>query len=367
MSQRILVTGSQGYLGSRLTHLLGQAGHRVSGFDTGFFRDCLIVPHDDGTVIGRDVRSLGESDLDGIDAVVHLAGISNDPFGNLSAEQVYDPTRHYTRRIAALCKQRKIRFIFASSCSIYGVGSALLDETAQVHPQTAYSRNKLEIEQDLAELAGNGFNPIALRFATAFGPSPRPRFDIVINMLTAMAVATGRIVLNSDGTAWRPFVHIDDICQSIMLALDLKAGAPGEDNGLLILNVGDSAQNHRVIDIAHMVAKAVPGTGIFFAGQDTAATDADIELIRDRKVPDGRDNRNYQVSFDRIQSVMPSFRCQWPVAKGIAQMVEIFQSLPLRPDDFRNINYYRLQKIDHLFRAGRLDPDLHWIGQPTVS
>jgi nucleoside-diphosphate-sugar epimerase len=254
---KILVTGSQGYLGSVLTAELAKAGYDCLGYDTGFFLDSLLYPAPTTRTLPLDVRELAGQDLSGVDVVVHLAGISNDPMGKLDVAKVYDPTRAYTFRLAEMCKKHKVKFIFASSCSIYGIGGAdLLDETSPVHPQTGYSLNKLQIESDLATLSGNGFDPIALRFATVFGLSPRIRFDVVINMLAGMAFTSGKIILNSDGQAWRPNLHILDLCQSVISAIQLN----NEGRGLEILNVGCEENNMRILDIAKTVQRFVPGS-----------------------------------------------------------------------------------------------------------
>ncbi len=353
---KILVTGSLGYLGSVLTGYLVEAGYKCIGYDTGFFRDCLLYPAPVTETVLRDSRDIEASDLKGVDAVVHLAGISNDPFGDLDAAKVYDPTRVYTARLAQLCKANSVRFVFASSCSVYGKGQpGLCDEDSPTSPQTPYSLNKLQIEQDLAALSDSNFSPIALRFATAFGPSPRVRFDLVINMLAGMALTTGRIILNSDGTPWRPNVHILDICKSIKFALE-----SGFNGGrLLVLNVGSEANNLQIIEIARRIQAQVPGCELNFLAQ---RPDLDKEgLVQDRKVKGGVDTRTYRVSFDRISKVFPGFRCDWSVTEGIADLLEKLRSVGLTQEQFKSRNYYRLQKIDSLYREKKLSDELRWL------
>jgi len=353
--KRVLVTGSLGYLGSVLTGYLAQAGFDCVGYDTGFFKDCLFSDPPATKTLLRDARDLGEKDLQGVDALVHLAGISNDPFGNLDPAKVYDPTRAYAGKLAELCKQAGVKFIFASSCSVYGVGDAgLLDESSPTCPQTPYSLNKLQIEQDLQALADRNFSPIALRFATAFGLSPRIRFDLVTNMLTGMAFTTGRIVLNSDGTPWRPNVHVLDICKSVKFAL-----ASGYNAGkLLVLNVGDEPNNLQVIDIARAIQAQLPGCELKFLAQNP---ELDKEgLVRDRKVKQGVDTRTYRVSFAKIREVFPGFKCDWPLAAGVQAMVKEFQARKLTADGFKNKNFYRLQKIEQLYQDHFLSDDLRW-------
>jgi nucleoside-diphosphate-sugar epimerase len=354
--KKVLVTGSLGYLGSVLTDDLHQSGHEVIGYDTGFFRNCCLYEPGPGKTVLKDARDLGDDELNGIDAVVHLAGISNDAFGNLDAAKVYDPTRAYSMRLARMCKERGIKFIFASSCSVYGKGQEkLLDEESATVPQTPYSLNKLQIEQDLQSISDPNFSPIALRFATAFGPSPRLRFDLVINMLTGMASTTGRIVLNSDGTPWRPNVHVLDICQAVRsaLALDYQAGK------LLVLNVGDENNNLQIIDIARKIQTQLPGCGLSFL-KDNPEIDKE-GLVQDRKVKGGVDTRTYKVSFEKIRKTLPGFRCHWSVDQGIQDLIARFRELGLTEGKFKDRKYYRLQTIEDLYGEHYLSDELRWL------
>ncbi len=352
----ILITGCLGYLGSVLTKFLDDAGYNCTGYDTGFFRDCMLYPQSWMGTRYIDVRNLTFEDLIGQDVVVHLAGISNDPMGQLDAATIYDPTREYSHKLATMCKQQGIRFIFASSCSVYGVGTQeLMTEESQVNPQTFYSLNKKQIEDDLASLSDNSFSPIALRFATVFGLSPRIRFDIVVNMLVGMAVSTRRIVLNSDGLAWRPNLHILDLCEAVKRAIQLNYDG-GE---LLVINVGSEDNNHQIIEIARMIQECVAGSEINYLSIDSSLDNEG--LIRDRKVADGRtDNRSYRVSFQKIGKVLPGFRCQWDVKRGIQQMVDLFMKLPLTHETFKRIDFYRLQTLEAFLSSGQLSRDLLW-------
>ena len=353
---KVLITGCLGYLGSVLTKYLEDAGYNCTGFDTGFFRDCLLYKQTHAGARYIDVRDLTHEDLEGHDVVVHLAGISNDPMGQLDAATIYDPTRAYSHKLATMCKQQGIRLIFASSCSVYGVGTEeLMTEESQVNPQTFYSLNKKQIEDDLASLSDNSFSPIALRFATVFGLSPRIRFDIVVNMLVGMAVSTRQIVLNSDGLAWRPNLHILDLCEAVKRAIQLNY-----DGGkLLVLNVGSEDNNHQVIEIARMIQECVTESEINYLSVDSSLDNEG--LIRDRKVADGKtDNRSYRVSFQKIRNVLPGFECQWSVKRGIQQMVDLFMQLPLTHETFKRIDFYRLQKLEALLSSGHLSKDLLW-------
>jgi nucleoside-diphosphate-sugar epimerase len=354
--KQVLITGSLGYLGSVLTGYLEQNGFDCVGYDAGFFRDCQLYDPPATKTSFRDARDLTERDLEGKDAFVHLAGISNDPFGNLDAAKVYDPTRAYARRAAELCKRAGMKFIFASSCSVYGIGGAdLVSEESPAHPQTPYSLNKLQVEQDLQALADKKFSPIALRFATAFGLSPRIRFDLVTNMLAGMAFTTGKIILNSDGTPWRPNVHVLDICQSIRCAIEHDH----HDGTLLVLNVGDEANNLQVIDIARAVQAEVPGCELKFLAQNP---ELDREgLVHDRKVKGGVDTRTYRVCFEKIRRTFSGFRCDWTVSEGVKDMVAGFKRQKLTNETFKNKNFYRLQKIEHLYQNQYLSPELRWL------
>jgi len=360
---KVLVTGSQGYLGSVLTGVLAESGHDCIGYDTGFFRESLLYPPPPTQTVFRDARIITEENLQGVDVVVHLAGISNDPMGKLDAAKVYDPTRVFSLDIARMCKKLGVRFVFASSCSVYGIGgNEKLTESSATNPQTLYSLNKQQIEEDLRTISDKNFSPIALRFATVFGSSPRVRFDVVINMLTGMAVADGVIVLNSDGEAWRPNLHIMDVCESIKRAVELDY-LGGE---LLILNVGSDENNLKIIDIARTIQRVVPGCELKFLSENP---DLDKEgLIRDRKVKQaGGDTRTYQVSFEKIRKVFPGFRCEWNVERGVKEMVERFTALSLNHETFKRKGFYRLQQLEYLHGNGYLSDDLFWLKKPPSS
>lgn len=354
--KKVLVTGSQSYIGSVLTPYLLQNGYDTTGIDTGFIKDCLLYPANDVRTIYKDTRDITAKDLKRFNTVVYLAGISNDPFNNFDPKKVYDPVRKHTLKTAKLCKKLGIKFIFSSSCSVYGKGiNGYSNESSEVYPQTPYSLNKLQIEEDLAKITDNSFTPIIFRFATVFGLSPRMRFDLVINMFTAMGYTTGKIILNSDGKAWRPFAHVNDISKAIKFAIDFNA-PKGEE---IILNVGSTSENFQIIELAKIVQKQIPGCEVSFIGSTNASVNT--ELIRDRKTQDGVDSRNYKISFEKIKEIFPGFECDWSVQNGIKEMLKKFREINLSKETFENINFYRLQTLEHLIKNKLIDEDLRWI------
>mgnify|MGYP006080858603 CR=1 FL=1 len=355
--KRILITGSLGYLGSVLTTYLDNAGFDCFGFDMGFFQNDLLYPTSSTTSVMRDARDITESDLANVYAVVHLAGISNDPMGKLDAARIYDPTRAYSLAVAKMCKKLGVRFIFASSCSVYGLGEdTLLTEESATHPQTFYSLNKLQIENDLQAISDQSFSPIALRFATVFGSSPRIRFDVIINMLSGMAVANDAVVLNSNGLSWRPHLHILDACQAVLCAIN----SDHQLGELLVLNVGSDESNLQVIEVASIIQHAVPNCELKFLADNP---ELDKEgLIKDRKVKEGgSDTRTYRVSFEKIKIVFPEFLCEWNVERGVKELVTQFQNLPLTNEKFKSRGFYRLQQLEYLHENGYLSDDLFWL------
>lgn len=354
--KKVIITGSLGYVGSVLAPYLLERGYEVRGYDTGFFKDALLYPAPQYETIIKDARDITKEDLRGFDAVVHLAAISNDPLGSMSEEEVYGPTEAYAEAIATICKKNGMDFIFTSSCSVYGAGSGeLTDENGPAVPLTPYARNKIAIEKRLAALADDSFNPIALRFSTAYGLSSRMRFDIVINMLVGMAVAKKKIVLNSDGIAWRPFIHVEDMAHTIERAL-VREKAPG----LTILNAGRTEDNFQIRDIANMVAEALPGTEVSLL-KETQLDMKSTELVRDRKVPDGHDKRTYRVSFERIKTALPAYAPKHTVESTIPAMAKDLIEMGFSENDFGRTGFYRLQRMEELFKEGRIDRTFRWV------
>jgi nucleoside-diphosphate-sugar epimerase len=357
MFKNVLIVGSQGYLGSRLTEYLNERGYKCSGIDTGFFEGGKLMTPKRFPTVKKDARLITERDLEGFDAIILLAGISNDPFGHLSSEQIYNPTRDYAAAIAALGKKLGIQFIYPSSCSVYGasVAQGLLSELSTTNPQTAYSINKLQVEEKLSVLADQTFSPVALRFATVYGMSARIRFDVVINMLCGLALTTKKITLNSNGQAWRPNLHIDDACESFRCCLEWE----NNSGRLSVFNVGRNEDNYKIIDIARIIEANVEGAELRYLDQNSKHEKD--ELIRDRKIQDGVDTRTYKVSFDKIHETLPGFKCKWNLETGILNFLEELRKVPLDSENFNRKEFYRLQQIEFLHQTNLIDDNLMWV------
>ncbi|MDP2355397.1 MAG: SDR family oxidoreductase [Beijerinckiaceae bacterium] len=338
---KVLITGADGYIGAILGPNLMERGFDVTAIDTGLYRRGWLF--EDGRsrprVIHRDLRRIEIADLSGYDVVVHLAELSNDPLGENDPSLTMQINYEGSARLAENCKAAGVsRFIYASSCSIYGAGgSAEKDEESAVDPQTAYAQCKTLVEKALRALASKTFTPVILRNATAFGASPRQRFDLVLNNLAGWAWTTKQIRMVSDGSPWRPLVHIEDICQAI--ACSIKA--PPQDVAGEAFNVGSDAQNYQVREIAAIVAAAFPGCDLMMG---------DL----------GGDNRSYRVSFGKIHRVMPDFRCQWDAARGASQLRSIFKRVGLTEQMFNYSPFTRLAELKYLQGSGQLTPDLYW-------
>ena len=344
---RVLVTGTDGYIGCRLAPFLAARKHVVSGLDTGFYRDGWLYTDTAArelpiTTLRKDLRTVQARDFEDIEAVLHLAELSNDPLGENRPDVTYEINHRGSVHIAELAKAAGVRrFVYASSCSVYGVGSGeFLDETSAVNPQTAYARCKVLVEQDLARLADDRFCVVFLRNSTAYGPSPRMRFDIVLNDLCARAHTQHRIALTSDGTPWRPLVHVEDICRAFACALEAPAGAVNGET----FNVGSTGENYRIRELAEIVAAEFPGCELSIG-------------------PSSADNRSYRVSFEKIEAKLPGFSCLWTARTGAAELRQLFDRIELDEGTYQFRAYTRLKQLRYLSRTGQIDERFFWTGE----
>jgi nucleoside-diphosphate-sugar epimerase len=337
---RVLVTGNSGYVGQVLVPLLLDAGHEVRGLDTGFFEGGQFLPAPSIEQRALDIRDIKPEHLEGIDAIVFLAALSNDALGDLDPALTHQINGDATVSCARAAKEAGVkRFVFSSSCSLYGKsGDDILTEDAVMNPQTPYGESKINVERKLMELAGDGFSPTYMRNATAYGVSPSLRIDLVVNNLTGYALTTGEVRLQSDGTPWRPLVHVEDIGRAMVAVLD----APVEVIHNQAFNVGITEENYRIREVAEMVAKAVKGSELSFA--DGA----------------GPDKRDYRVNFDKIKRELPGFKPQWTVEKGIVQLREAYLAEGLTKEDLLSERYLRIKTILRHKAEDRLDGGLRW-------
>jgi nucleoside-diphosphate-sugar epimerase len=338
---RVLITGHNGYIGSVLAPLVQAAGHDVVGLDTFLFEQATFG--EDGPDIDAlrmDLRDVEVADLRGFDAVMHLAALSNDPLGDVNPQITYDINHLGSVRLARLAKAAGVeRLVFASSCSLYGVaGEEMLTEEAAFNPITPYGVSKVLFERDVATLADDDFSPTFLRNSTAYGVSPRLRADVVVNNLVAIAFTTGEVLIQSDGTPWRPLVHVEDIARAFLAVLH----APRELVHNEAFNVGRSEENYRVRDLGHLVEQVVPGSKVKYADGG------------------GPDPRCYRVDCSKLMRTLPEYRPEWTVRRGMEQLRDAFQANALTREDLEGDRYFRIRRIRALQREGLLDPSLRW-------
>ena len=345
---RVLVTGHNGYIGSVLVPLLQREGHDVVGLDSDLFEGCVFGEAPRGVPsLRKDVRDVEASDLEGFDAVLHLAAVCNDPVGDMNPQTTYDINHLASVRLAEKAKQAGVaRFLFSSSCSLYGKGDsdAMLDESADFAPVTAYGRSKVLAEADISPLADDDFSPTYLRNATAYGASPRLRLDVVVNNLVGWAHTTGEIVLQTDGTPWRPLVHVEDISRAFIAVLH----APRELVHDEPFNVGASSENYTIRQVAECVERVVPDARATFAASA------------------GPDKRSYRVDCSKIARVL-GFETLWTVERGASELARAYAGNGMTFEDFSGPRYLRVKRVLELQEAGRLDDDLRWRIPATVG
>jgi nucleoside-diphosphate-sugar epimerase len=346
---RVLVTGHTGYIGAVLVPMLLEAKHNVTGLDTNFFAGCdfngglVDVP-----AIRKDLRDVTLQDLKGFDAVIHLAALSNDPLSDLNPERTYEINHRASVRLAELAKAAGVpRFLFSSSCSLYGLaaGADFLAENAAFNPVTPYGESKVLVEQDVSRLADDNFSPTYLRNSTAYGVSPRLRADLVVNNLVGFAYTTGEVLIASDGTPWRPLVHVDDICRAFFAILQ----APREPVHNQAFNVGQTKENYQIRDIATMVEEIVPGSRVKYAEGG------------------GPDLRCYRVNCDKITRILPEFRPQWTVRDGIEQLYAAYKAHALTVEEFTGTRYIRIKHLQSLLATAHLDSALRWSSKASSA
>jgi len=339
----ILVTGNNGYIGTRMTEFLQEHSYKVVGLDCNYYRECNLYSMNVRPFkqIVKDIRDISEKDLEGVTTIIHLAALSNDPLGEINPSLTHDINYIASVKLAKLAKKLGIkRFIFSSSCSLYGIAhdDKPLTEEGKLNPITAYAKAKVETEKEISKLADDNFHPVFMRNATVYGLSPNLRLDLVVNNLVAWAYLTGKVAIMSDGTPWRPIVHVEDLCRAFLAVLE----APIEKIHNQAFNVGINEENYQIKDIAKEVEKIVPNSY--------------VEILNKT----GPDERTYRVDFSKIKKTLPQFKPTWNLRKGIEELYQAYKKFGLTQKDFQSPRYFRVRWIRHLIESRKLDHSLKW-------
>ena len=351
-NKKILVIGSDGYIGSFLVNFLKKKKFNITTLDTGYFRDGKLV-HIKNSKIDIDIRKFNLNKIKDFNCVIFLAANQNDPSESINTKKFYQFSEKYTIKVARACKKYKVKFLFPSSCSVYGYGKKIFNEKSKTYPLTHYSKNKIIIEKKLAKLANSNFSPIALRFSTIFGFSPRIRFDLVINMLCLLAIVNKKIILNSNGKSWRPHLSVEDACRAIYLCINKNF-----DNGKLnIFNIGFNSYNLTIISVAKIISK-ITKKKIVYNYKDKS------NLISDKNVKNGIDKRSYRVNFSKFLGIFPQFkRKNIDIYFQIKKLINTLKKLKVNKTIQTNIDFYRLQKMDYLIKNKKVNKNLYWINK----
>ena len=341
--KKVIVTGHNGFIGPHMVRLLKESGFYVKGIDTNYFDESCkfsdsIKPDEE---LIRDVREIKKSDLEGVYAICHLAGLSNDPMGDLNKNLTYDINHKASVRLAKLSKQVGVeKYIFMASCSMYGIadGDIALDESAAFAPETAYAESKVNTEKDVKPMGDEKFSVTFMRNATAYGLSPKLRLDLVVNNLVGWAITTGEIKIMSDGSPWRPLVHAEDIARATVAVVE----APKEQVNGKSFNVGQNSENFQIKDIANIVGEVIPGCKVVITGEH------------------GGDSRSYRVDFSKIEKELPGFKPKWKLKEAIENIYNGYKEFGMNDKYFNGKNFIRLKQLDHLTSEGLLDDNLFW-------